>query len=181
MKQLCVLAAMVILAMGAAYAETKEGDVAGTWYTEGGGSKVEIVKDGDTYNGKLTWLKEPNYGKDHAEAGKPKRDVENPEAAKQNDPIVGLKLLNGFKWDGAGAWSGGTIYNPEDGKTYKCVLKMPVDNNTLDVRGYVGIPALGQTQTWKRMTEEEKKKEAEAAAALPAPAPAAATNKKSGE
>lgn len=169
MKQVCVIAAMTMLMIGVAFAETKAEDVVGTWYTENGGSKVEIVKEGDTYNGKLTWLKEPNYGKDHAEAGKPKRDSENPDPAKQNDPIVGLKLLNGFKWDGAGAWSGGTIYNPEDGKVYKCVLTMPVDNNTLDVRGYVGIPAFGKTQTWKRMTEEDKKKEAEAAKAATAP------------
>jgi uncharacterized protein (DUF2147 family) len=25
------------------------------------------------------------------------------------------------------------------------------DNNTLDIRGYIGVQALGRTDTWKRM------------------------------
>lgn len=157
MRYLCAVAVFAVLAGGVAFAETQADDVLGTWYTQNNGSKIEITKEGDTYNGKIVWLKEPNYGPNHAEAGKPKRDSNNPEAARQNDPIVGLKLLNGFKWDGSESWSGGTIYNPEDGKTYKCVMTMP-DQNTLDVRGYVGVPAFGKTQTWKRATDSEEKK-----------------------
>jgi len=165
MKHLAVAAMAVAFALGSAFAETSEDDVVGTWYTENQGSKIEIVKDGDTYSGKIVWLKEPNYESTHAEAGKPKRDSNNPDVAKKNDPIVGLKLLNGFKWDGAGAWSGGTIYNPEDGKTYKCVLKTPVNKDTLDVRGYVGVPAFGKTQTWKRAPKDDAEK-AESAPAV---------------
>ena len=55
-------------------------------------------------------------------------------------------------------WSGGTIYDPEEGKTYKCVMKL-ADENTLNVRGYIGVPAFGRTVTWLRVPKEEKKDE----------------------
>ena len=47
-------------------------------------------------------------------------------------------------------WSGGRIYNPEDGKTYKCKLTLK-DDNTLTVRGYVGLTIFGKTQYWTRV------------------------------
>jgi uncharacterized protein (DUF2147 family) len=47
-------------------------------------------------------------------------------------------------------WSGGTIYNPDDGKTYSCKLTM-MDPKTMKVRGYFGISILGKTQIWNRV------------------------------
>jgi uncharacterized protein (DUF2147 family) len=57
-------------------------------------------------------------------------------------------LISGFTADGD-AWSGGKIYNPDDGKTYKAKVT-PVDANTLKVRGCVFVP-LCKTQTWTRV------------------------------
>jgi uncharacterized protein (DUF2147 family) len=58
-------------------------------------------------------------------------------------------MLKNFKYD-EDEWSGGYIYNPSDGKEYKGYIKLK-DQNTLAVRGYVGISLLGKTDTWIRV------------------------------
>lgn len=69
--------------------------------------------------------------------------------ADKGKPIKGLTIIKGLSKDGK-EYSGGTITDPSSGKEYKCVVKL---NGTekLDVRGYVGIQALGRTQTWVRV------------------------------
>ncbi|HIJ74577.1 MAG TPA: DUF2147 domain-containing protein [Candidatus Hydrogenedentes bacterium] len=131
--------------------------IVGTWVTGGGKSRVEITKARDRYYGKITWLKEPKYPAEDHEAGKEKRDRENPDQSKRERPILGLGLLNGFEYEGKNTWSKGTIYDPENGKTYKC--KMTLRNpKTLHVRGYVGISLIGRTTVWHRYegSKEEK-------------------------
>ena len=51
--------------------------------------------------------------------------------------------------DGDGAWSGGFIYDPNSGKTYRGKIKL-TDPDTLRLRGYIGISLLGRTEVWKR-------------------------------
>ena len=53
----------------------------------------------------------------------------NPDIKRQNTPILGLLLMQGFKFDD-GVWSDGTIYDAESGKTYSCTIKLK-DKNTL--------------------------------------------------
>lgn len=119
---------------------------AGRWYTEGRKSQVEISPcDGSKLCGKIIWLNEPND-----ESGKPKTDAKNPLPPNRDKPIVGLALLNGFVKQADGTWADGTIYNPEDGETYNCILTLD-GQDTLKVRGYVGLPMLGKTQVWTRV------------------------------
>lgn len=63
--------------------------------------------------------------------------------------IKGLTIIKGLKKDGS-SYSGGTIIDPNSGKEYKCAIKLN-GSEKLDVRGYVGIQALGRTQTWIRV------------------------------
>ncbi len=67
---------------------------------------------------------------------------------KKDQPIVGMEIIWDMKQDGK-SWSGGRILDPESGKDYKCNIKL-VDG-VLEVRGYIGIPALGRTQKWYRV------------------------------
>lgn len=134
--------ALSIFVLGA----TAQTALEGVWYNTDKTGKVEIYKTGDTYAGKIVWLSEPISEK----TGEPKVDENNPESALQNKPIIGLVVLKNFESDGDGKFSGGTIYDPENGKTYKC--KMTLDGDALDVRGYIGIPALGRTENWTRTT-----------------------------
>lgn len=111
------------------------------WYDAEKTGKIQIFKatDGKFY-GKLVWLKEPNRD------GKPKTDIKNPDAARRNDPILGLQLLKGFSKEDEHHYEGGTVYDPKSGKTYSC--KMTLNNKTLEVRGYVGLSMFGRTTTW---------------------------------
>ncbi len=131
-----------LLPAGAAWA----GEAEGTWATEGSKSHVTIVACGDNLCGTIVWLKEPLD-----DEGKPKHDINNLDAALQGRPIIGLPLLANFVvGEEADVWQDGTIYNPEDGEIYSCTLTL-LDDNTLKVRGYLGLPLFGKTQIWTRV------------------------------
>jgi uncharacterized protein (DUF2147 family) len=119
-------------------------DIIGVWKDGKGKGHVQIFKQNGKYYGKVIWLSNP---KD--ENGKPKVDKNNPNASQRNKPLLGLTMLKNFKYD-EDEWSGGQIYNPSDGKEYKAYMKLK-DQNTLSVRGYVGISLLGKTDTWTRV------------------------------
>ncbi len=121
--------------------------ITGYWMTEDDQSQVEIFTDdkGMVY-GKIIWLDEP-----YEEDGSPKLDNENPEAALRSQPILGLEIIEGFTYDSSDQeWTGGTIYDPESGRTYTAYMRLD-DRNTLRLRGYVmGMRFLGRTSYWTR-------------------------------
>ncbi len=88
-------------------------------------------------------------GSANADEGRPDTDEKNPDPALRNRPLIGLQLFEGFDYAGNGRWTGGTIYDPNSGKTYRCIVTY-VDHNTLKVRGYIGVSLLGRTETWTR-------------------------------
>lgn len=70
---------------------------------------------------------------------------------RKDKPVLGLQIIRGVKAEGEGVWGGGEILDPNNGKTYKTRLK-PVDGGKkLEVRGYIGAPLFGRTQTWVRV------------------------------
>jgi hypothetical protein len=96
-----------------------------------------------------------SYPKDDPEAGKPKHDRKNPDVAKRDQPMIGLRLLADFEYTGDNSWKHGTIYNPEKGKTYRANLSLAKDSS-LKIHGYVGISLLGETTVWTRCDESAK-------------------------
>ncbi len=119
----------------------------GVWATQGAGSHVKIEDCGGKLCGSIIWLKEPLN-----KEGKDKVDSENPDPSLRTRKLAGLALLSGFIQDqsDSNVWTGGKIYNPDDGKTYSCNLTLQ-DPKTLRVRGYVGLSFLGKTQIWSRV------------------------------
>lgn len=71
---------------------------------------------------------------------------------RHGQPILGMEILRHMKWSGD-EWSGGEILDPEDGKTYRASMKLSDDGQKLIVRGYIGIPMFGRSQTWLRQHE----------------------------
>lgn len=122
--------------------------ILGVWTTEGG-DKIEIFACEAGYCAKIVALVEPLYPEDDPMAGKPKVDRENPDESERDRPIIGLELMKGFTTKGNGRWSGGTIYDPENGKTYKCKITLDGENR-LKVRGYIGVSVIGRTTVWTR-------------------------------
>ena len=62
-------------------------------------------------------------------------------------PQCGLTILTNQRRQADGSWSGEVI-DPRDGGTYQAKLWLDADGN-LNLRGFIGIPLLGSTQTWR--------------------------------
>lgn len=134
-------------------AQSDAGDkLLGVWEPSNGKARVKIDKISDKYFGKIVWLKEPN----DPETNQPKVDKNNPDESMQKVPLKGYRMLKDFSFNGKDEWIDGTIYDPENGSSYSCVIKFK-DDNTLDIRGFIGIKTFGRTDVWKRL--EVKKKE----------------------
>ena len=110
-------------------------DIKGKWLTEAGDAQVEIYESNGKMNGKIVWL----------EKGPDTKDVHNKDEKLRSRKLMGVNILSGLtkKED---KWEGGRIYNPKNGKNYKCAIWL--DGDKLKVRGYIGF--LYETQTWKR-------------------------------
>jgi uncharacterized protein (DUF2147 family) len=116
-------------------------DIVGTWLTENYESKVQVYKVGNEYFGKIIWLKEPLD-----ENGQPKKDKNNPDPSKRNNPAMGLFILQHIKYKD-GKWKG-TIYGPKRGKEADCTLTLK-GNDVLE--GSVTYGFLSGSKTWRRV------------------------------
>lgn len=103
---------------------------------------IRITEDNGALSGKIEKLfKEPN-------------EEQNPlctkcEGANKDKPVLGMTILIGLKKMGD-EYGGGTILDPNNGKVYKSRLTVEDGGKKLNVRGYIGVPLLGRTQTWMR-------------------------------
>ncbi|MCU0392762.1 MAG: DUF2147 domain-containing protein [Thermoflexibacter sp.] len=122
--------------------------IIGVWKTGSGKGMVKIYKENDKYHGKLVWLKEPND-----ENGKPKVDKNNGEESLRSRSLLGLINLRDFTYKGDKVWEDGKIYDPENGSDYSCEMKL-TDDNTLEVRGFIGVSLFGRTDVWKRQVKK---------------------------
>lgn len=109
-------------------ASTDEAEkIVGIWFTDDKTSKIQIYKNDSQYFGKIIWM----------------ASKESKEELKVK-PKVGYQIFRKFTFEGKNVWSGGQVSDPRSGMTVsgKMTLK---DNNTLNVRGYVGAPMFGKT------------------------------------
>lgn len=72
---------------------------------------------------------------------------------RHNQPILGMVILTSLKpsKNSMKAWSDGEILDPKSGKIYHCNVQVSNNGQALNVRGYVGMPLFGRTQTWVRV------------------------------
>lgn len=133
------------------HAAEEQGGIVGVWKTTDDKSEVRIYEEKGKFFGKIVSLKEPNVpaGDKSGLGGKPKTDYHNPKPELRQRPIIGLQIMTDFAPDGPGHWTGGKVYDPESGKTYKSWIAL-VATNRLEVRGYLGVSLLGRTVTWTR-------------------------------
>ena len=132
--------------------DSAEGDrLEGIWEPSNGRARVKIDKIGNKYYGRIVWLSERN----DPETGEPKTDKNNPDESMHDVPLLGYRMLKDFEYTGDDEWTEGTIYDPLNGSTYSCVINMK-DENTLDIRGYIGVKTLGRTDVWKRLQLKKK-------------------------
>lgn len=147
MRTLLITSAIFFSLSAGAQSGAEADKILGEWMTEEGKAKVQVYKCGEKYCGKIVWLRDPLN-----DEGKPKVDKNNPDDKLKSKPIMGLNLLKDFEYEGDYEWEEGEIYDPDNGKTYSCVINMDEDNpDVLDVRGYIGFSLIGRTTVWKRV------------------------------
>jgi len=138
-------AGLLVAAAGSAWAQATP---AGLWKTIDDETKVEkslvrITDSGGVLSGKVEKIL----------SDKPDAKCIECTDERKGQPVQGMTILRGIKPDATekGAWVGGDILDPNNGKIYKVLLKLVDGGKKLDVRGYIGMPMLGRTQTWLRV------------------------------
>jgi len=143
---LCIVC--LLLSVSAAYGQADK--LIGIWVPAKGTSQVRIFKaTNGKYYGKVEWLKAEERNK---------LDENNPDATKRNNKILGLMILKDFSYNAEKKrWEGGTVYDPDNGKTYDCFMWFEGDDNKMTLKGYVlGMKFVGRAENWTRENEIRK-------------------------
>jgi len=108
-------------------------------------SEIRIVETAGVVSGKIEKVLDPK--------SKPDDKCVECKDDRKDQPIAGLELMRGLKKSDTrdNLWDGGTIVEPSTGKVYKVQLTPIEGGKKLEVRGYVGAPLFGRTQTWIRV------------------------------
>ncbi|MDR3568897.1 MAG: DUF2147 domain-containing protein [Syntrophobacteraceae bacterium] len=152
MKAWIIASALFAVILWTSLAHGAGGDaILGTWNTQDHDTRFEIYKCGMEYCGKISYLREPNYSPANKDglAGLPRLDSHNPDPRLRKRTLLGLPLLEGFRYRGDNLWEGGKIYDPEDGRRYSCKI-WTEGKNQMKLRGYMGFSLFGRTETWIR-------------------------------
>lgn len=141
MKILNIAIALMLAFTATGKAQTGENAIIGTWESDKKDVRLEFFKSGNEYQARLLW------GNQIVESdGKTsKKDTKNPDRNLCSRNIIGITSVTGLKWDND-EYTGGKIYNPPSGDTYKC--KVWIKDGKLNLRGYLGFSLLGQTATF---------------------------------
>ncbi len=132
------LAVLVLLASATALAAPATG-TAGDWKTPTG-SVIRVAPCGASVC--LTVVKLPPDAPSTT-------DGQNPDANLRKRPLCGLVIGTGFHQDDAQHLSGGHLYDPKSGHTYRGTIS--AESDSLHLRGYIGISLFGRSETWKRV------------------------------
>lgn len=142
-----IVAGIVCGSLGGVAVADAPDPIFGYWLIE---SKAAIIKIGPCPSGacgEIAWMREPRDS-----AGALKLDRGNPDAALRGRPLCGLPLITGLRRTGPGTWQSGSIYDPRGGSVYSASAIVR-DGDALELRGYLGLPLLGQSRTWTRTTD----------------------------
>jgi len=140
---------LFLLALSASFLYGQADNLVGIYLTAEKTSQVRVFKaTNDKYYGKVEWLKEEPD----------KLDVNNPDEKLRNKKVWGLIILKDFSYnESKNRWEGGTIYDPDNGKTYDAFIWFDEDNKTLHLKGYVlGMKFVGRETIWIREAELRK-------------------------
>ncbi|HEY5102478.1 MAG TPA: DUF2147 domain-containing protein [Steroidobacteraceae bacterium] len=144
MKITGVLSSVILFVSLAAAAlvaasDAQQARIIGNWLTQSKDGIIQIAQGaGGSYEGRIVGGNQPG-----------RLDAKNPDPALRDKPLRGAVILRALHYDGDGKWSGGAIYEPDTGRTYKCLIEL-AGPDTIKVHGYIGIALLGKSQLWTR-------------------------------
>jgi uncharacterized protein (DUF2147 family) len=130
---------LVAVAGGAMAGDDKQSGILANWLTESKDGIIQISSvAGGIYEGRIVGGNQPG-----------RVDEKNPDPTLRGRPLRGAIILQHLHYDGDGKWSGGAIYEPDSGRTYKCRVEL-IDSEHLKMHGFIGISLLGKSQIWTR-------------------------------
>ena len=136
-----VRCAVLALTVAAANAYAQALPVSGYWRTPSG-AIVRIAPCGRALCVEIAKLPPGNH---------PASDSHNPDPKLRKRPLCGLIIGGGFDAVDPQHARGGHLYDPQSGHTYSG--QMTAEGNLLRLRGYVGLPLFGRTETWVRASK----------------------------
>lgn len=110
--------------------------IQGEWLNPAKDARFLLYKKNDRFFGRVVWGTGEKY------------DVHNPDPKLRQRDLQSFDLLQNFRYE-KGSWVDGTIYDPREGKTYSCILRLK-SATQLEVRGYVGISLFGRSEIWTK-------------------------------
>ncbi|MCQ2285178.1 MAG: DUF2147 domain-containing protein, partial [Bacteroidales bacterium] len=131
----------LIVLFGTALCAQKADDICGIYHSvdpfSKEGSQCEVYKAADgTYEAKVVW-------------------VENPKKKNQ----LGLVFMTGLKYNAAEKeYQNGKLKYPGKKGVYKTFIRMTNNNNTMKMRGYLGVSLFGMTVDWTRESKVRPQK-----------------------
>lgn len=111
--------------------------------------KIEKQR-GDEYIAKVVKILKTDDGSDPET-----RKCDKCAGEKYNQTIKGMTVMWGVKQTADNEWSGGEILDPKTGKIYNVKFSIDEENNTLNVRGFIGFSLFGRTQVWYRINADK--------------------------
>jgi uncharacterized protein (DUF2147 family) len=142
-------ATLVLLLLTASVGAWAQATPVGLWKTIDDKTKseralVRISEAGGVFTGRIEKLL--------AADAVPGAKCDKCDGDRKDQPMLGLEIVRAVKKsDSDNLWDGGTILDAAEGKVYKVRLQPADGGKKLEVRGYVGMPMLGRTQTWIRV------------------------------
>jgi uncharacterized protein (DUF2147 family) len=126
------------------HASSNAAPAEGFWQAGSGGAIIQVHSCGEALCGRVVDsddLRNNPYLTDDA----------NADPALRGRPVKGMDILQGFK-GGPKVWTGGHIYNPDDGKVYHAEVKLLAPDR-LKVTGCLVFPLCG-AQVWRKAPNE---------------------------
>ena len=140
---LLVIALTSFAVPGTAVSAMRSAD--GAWFIDGTGVAVQIFDCSGLLCGRIIWL-----AKGRDTAGQPTRDNKNQDAVFRQRPLCGLTVIQGLEPAGLDHWNSGSLYNPDDGRTYRISAELR-SADVFVARVYLGLPLFGETKTLLRV------------------------------
>jgi uncharacterized protein (DUF2147 family) len=155
---------LAVLAAPALAAPAKQPTAVGLWEKLGSTGKPEgwfrIIECGGTYVGRIVKMF-PKPGENPASWR-----CDQCRGDQKNAPVLGLTFIKGLHRNGL-TYQDGSILDPRDGSVYNALMELSPDGKQLTVRGYIGIPFLGESELWHRLPDSALPSDQFAACAAP--------------
>jgi uncharacterized protein (DUF2147 family) len=129
-KQVTILLVLLIFYGSSIVAQTTSYNsdaILGTWLMPDNEGILEVFKENELYHGKIIWLKKTE------DDGSPLKDKENPDENLRDREVIGLQVMNNFKYEGENIWNGGTFYAARKGREAEPDLIL-VNPNQLNIK-----------------------------------------------